>query len=259
MRLNFLILSVLIFLAGCATSAPGPQVNMSDPATYVKVNFLKGNYDEVIRYGSKQGVLNEKNDRLKILYYVGLSQLEKNDFNTARKTFELLKERDSAKNYQDLADVRIADSYFLEQKYRQAYQLYEPLPRKYSKSTLLPYIYYRLVLSAQKIGDFEASKTYYQALNRQYPESFEAMRLVNVLDPMDLEGFSVQVGSFSDSKKARGVQVTLLSKGFIASVNQIRKDNLTYYRVRVHASSRAEAESIAARLRAQGYAAKVYP
>jgi len=232
---------------------------MSDPNTYVKVNFLKGNYNEVIRYSRTLGVIDEHNDRLKILYYVGLSQMENNDLATARKTFILLKEKDRSKNYQDSADVRIADTYFLEKNYYEALRLYEPLPKKYPRSEFVPYIYYRLVLAAQKIGEFDQAKHYYQVLMKNYPDSFEAIRLSAVLDPMDLEGFSVQVGSYSDRQKANSVQQALNGRGYDVSVRPSRKENVTFYRVRIQCRSRSEAEGIASRLRLEGHSTKVYP
>jgi len=109
-------LCCILVISGCATTSSS-RVNMGDPSTYVKVNFLKENYDEVIRYSRTLGVLNSANNRLSILYYVGLSQLAKKDYRRARETFNLLKSRDSNKKYQDVVDIRIADSYFLDQKY----------------------------------------------------------------------------------------------------------------------------------------------
>ncbi len=259
MQHKFFVLALGLVLAGCATSGPGARINMGDPTTYVKVNFLKGNYDEVIRYSKTLGVIDERNDRLKILYYVGLSQIEKKDYSTARKTFQLLKEKDRTKNYQDLADVRIADSYFLEKNYFEALRLYEALPKKYPKSEFVPYVYYRLVLAAQKVGSFDQAKRYYGVLTRTYPESFEAIRLASVLDPMDLEGYSVQVGSYSDRQKAYGVQQALTGRGYDVSVRQSKKENATFYRVRIQCKSRPQAESIASQLRLQGHSTKVYP
>jgi len=248
----------MLFVAGCATT-PRNTVNMADPSTYVKVNFLKGNYDEVIRYSRTLGILNERQGRLKILYYVGVSQLAKKDFEGARKNFQLLKERDVSKKLRDIADIRIADSYFLDEKYNQAFRLYLPLISKYPKSDYLPYVYYRLVLASQKIGDFNQAKRYFTQLQKKYPESLESVRLASVLDPMDLEGFSVQAGAFSDRNKAYRMQSRLLNKGYIASVKQATRDNVTFYRVRIHCNSRLEAEQIATRLRLEGYVTKVYP
>jgi len=258
-RHKFFVLAFGLVLGGCATAGPGARVNMGDPSTYVKVNFLKGNYDEVIRYSNSLGVIDERNDRLKILYYVALSQLEKKDYATARKTLILLKEKDRSKNYQDLADVRMADSYFLENNYFEALRLYEALPQKYPKSEFVPYIYYRLVLAAQKIGSFDQAKQYYGILTKTYPESFEAIRLASVLDPMDLEGYSVQVGSYSERQKAYSVQQALIGRGYDVSVRQSKKESSVFYRVRIQCKSRPQAESIASQLRLQGHSTKVYP
>ena len=43
-----------LVITSCVTT-PRQTVNMGDPATYVKVNFLKENYDEVIRYSRTLG------------------------------------------------------------------------------------------------------------------------------------------------------------------------------------------------------------
>jgi len=203
--------------------------------------------------------MNERNERLKILYYVGLSQLSKGDTRGARKSLELLKERDRTKNYHDIADLRIADSFFLEQNYAQALHLYEKVLQQYPKGTFVPYVDYRLVLASQKIGDFDRAKRYFEVLSRNYPNSFEAVRLSNILDPMDLEGFSVQVGSFTDGVKARTQQTLLMSKGYVATIKQTQKENIKFYRVRIHCRSRVEAEKTATRLRLEGYSAKVFP
>jgi tetratricopeptide (TPR) repeat protein len=252
------IILIIITVSSCVTS-PKSAVNMGDPSTYVKVNFLKGNYDEVIRYSRTLGVLNERSDRLNILYYVGISQLAKKDYKGARESFELLKKRDASKKFQDIADIRIADSYFLDQKYHQAHLLYLPLVSKYPKSDYLPYIYYRLVLTSQKIGDFKQARRYYDGLQKNFPDSLEAIRLSNALDLMDLEGYSVQVGSFSDRNKANTIQSELMQKGYRTVVKKASGDQMTFYRVRVLCNSLREAEKTASQLRLQGYATKVYP
>jgi len=245
-------------MTSCAT-APKSTVNMGDPSTYVKVNFLKGNYDEVIRYSRTLGILNERGDRLSILYYVGVSQLAKKDFENARKSFKLLKERDKSKKYQDISDIRIADSYFVDGKYHQALRLYGPLISRYPTSDYLPYIYYRLVLASQKTGNFKQAKQYYDALQKKYPESLESVRLEMALDPMDLDGYSVQVGSFSDRGKAGQVRVKLLNRGYLASIRESKREDVTYYRVRISCQTRSQAERVAAKLRLEGYSTKVYP
>ena len=113
---------LLIFLVGasliggCATTGHRGAVNMNNPLTYVKVNFLKENYDEVIRYTRSLGILDRQSSQLQILYYLGVSQLAKQRYTDARRTFELLKEKDSAGKFRDLAEIRIADSYFLDKK-----------------------------------------------------------------------------------------------------------------------------------------------
>ena len=58
------VLCYVLVIAGCATTSSSSRVNMGDPSTYVKVNFLKENYDEVIRYSRTLGVLNSANNRL---------------------------------------------------------------------------------------------------------------------------------------------------------------------------------------------------
>jgi cell division protein FtsN len=76
---------------------------------------------------------------------------------------------------------------------------------------------------------------------------------------MDLEGFSVQAGSFTDQSKAHGMQSELLNKGYISSVRRSQKENVIYYRVRIPCKSRVDAERIATKLRLEGYSAKVFP
>jgi len=256
--LLFLVSTSLI--GGCATTGNRGAVNMNNPLTYVKVNFLKENYDEVIRYTRSMGVLDRQSSQLQILYYLGVSQLSKHRYVDARRTFELLKEKDSVGKFRDLADIRISDSYFLDKKYHQALQHYLPLPGKHRNSHYLPYIYYRMVLVSQKVGHFNDAKRYFDILTRDYPDSLESLRLTSVLDPMDFEGYSVQAGSFSNPASARKMQNVLLNKGYIASIRKTTTQNNThFYRVRINCGSRNEAERIATRLRTEGFATKVYP
>jgi len=82
------------------------------------------------------------------------------------------------------------------------------------------------------------------------------VRLEILLDrspPLSSQKFSVQVGSFTAEKNALALQDKLITKYKDAYIKEYRTPHLVYYRVRIKADTREEAQALAQRLKAAGY------
>ena len=76
-------------------------------------------------------------------------------------------------------------------------------------------------------------------------------------DAPKLEGFAVQVGAFADKANAERLRDDLAVRFGDVTLSTLSASGRVYYRVRVGAKSRDEAEAIARRLAGAGYPALI--
>jgi rare lipoprotein A len=76
--------------------------------------------------------------------------------------------------------------------------------------------------------------------------------------PQSVLRYSVQVGSFVSRQNAEGLQKTLAARFSGISISTFKTASQTYYRVRLKARSREEAEEVARRLAAAGQVAIIF-
>ncbi len=77
--------------------------------------------------------------------------------------------------------------------------------------------------------------------------------LADLTPPMSTQRYAVQVGSFIKKDNARSLQKNLKKTYKDIYVSLFKTPTQTYYRVRIKASERNEAESIARKLSSEGY------
>jgi outer membrane protein assembly factor BamD len=78
------------------------------------------------------------------LAYQGMEQFEDKDYSDAVKTFSALKERYPYSRYAILAELKLADAYFQDERYPEAITAYEDFARLHPKNEAIPYVLYHI-------------------------------------------------------------------------------------------------------------------
>ncbi|MDD5085704.1 MAG: SPOR domain-containing protein [Candidatus Omnitrophica bacterium] len=243
-------------IAGCASYST--QISAKESLDNITILYLKGNYDEVIRSGRMLNLSSSQPEVVKALYYVGVSLLVEKRFIEARRYLEAVEKNDKGKELAASAALRFADSYYLEGKSKQAFQLYESFTRAYPSSSLLPSAYKKLFEVCQAVGDFKQADQYRETLLSQYPSSIEAQQLGGKEEKPDY--FTIQVGAFFDENNARRLKLELEVLGYKPAIIKAREEKTVLYKVRLgQFKTRAEAAYVAGQLEARGYPARVCP
>ena len=147
----------------------------------------------------------------------------------------------------------------MEDNIEQAFLEYRKVTVDYPKTQYLATVYYQLGQCCRKQGRWEQTKYYFQKIRQDYPLSFEAKNLDQLLLNEALF-FEIQVGSFKNKKNANQLCNKLLSSGYQTYVSPIRSGGRTFYRVRVGKfDSRTEAKIYEKKLKAEGVPTKICP
>lgn len=243
-------------IGGCASYST--QVSAKENLDNITILYLKGNYDEVIRLGRTLNFYSSQPEIVKALYYVGVSLLVEKRFIEARRYLEAVEKNDKGKELAASAALRIADSYHLEGKNKQALQLYESFTRNYPSSSLLPSAYKKLFEVCQASGDFKQADECRRTLLSQYPSSIEAQQLGGEEEKPDY--FTIQVGAFFDENNARRLKLELEVLGYKPAIIEAKEEKTVLYKVRLgQFKTRAEAAYVAGQLEARGYPARICP
>jgi outer membrane protein assembly factor BamD len=87
----------------------------------------------------------------------GMEQFEAKDYGDAVKTFSALKERYPYSRYASLAELKLADAYFHNERYPEAITAYEDFARLHPKNEAIPYVlhqtgecYYKQLLTIDR-------------------------------------------------------------------------------------------------------------
>jgi outer membrane protein assembly factor BamD len=74
----------------------------------------------------------------------GIEEFDGKDYGDAVKTFTLLKERYPYSRYAILAELKLADAYFNNERYPEAISAYEDFARLHPKNEAIPYVLYQI-------------------------------------------------------------------------------------------------------------------
>jgi len=245
--------SALMLIVFCAAAAATAPVF----AETIEEYFVSGDYENTVREGVKQAGNSREQD--KIYYMIGTSLNKIGRYDLARKNFNQLVSAFPRSRFCPLAQLGIADSYYLAGDYKNAITEYEKYITKYPKSEGGATAYFRLAKSSQKEGKWQAARNYYQKVKSEYPVSFEAQMAAQALVD-EILFFTVQVGSFNKKSNAMKLCDELVKKGYPASIVRSEQPGEESYKVRVgKLDAREEAEELAKKLRAEGLPTKVLP
>lgn len=235
------------------------------PASFNEANartaeeyFVLGDYEAAAREAAKT-LSSESKEKDKLYYISGTSLNKLGRYELARENFKSLIENHPRSGYAPLAQLGLADSYYLSADYQNAAGAYEKYITVYPKSGAAATAYFRLGKCAQKEGRWRSARNYYQKVKAEYPLSFEARTASEALSD-EILYFTVQVGSFGKKSNALKLCDELVKKGYDASILKARGEVPEVYRVRVgRLDTRAEAEELAKRLQAEDLPVKILP
>ncbi|MFA5339918.1 MAG: tRNA (N6-isopentenyl adenosine(37)-C2)-methylthiotransferase MiaB [Candidatus Omnitrophota bacterium] len=217
--------------------------------------FVSGDYENTVREGVKALEMSKEKD--KIFYMMGTSLNKLGRYDLARKNFNSLVEAFPKSSLAPLAQLGIADSYYLGGDYKGAMAEYENYIGRYPRSQGAATAYFRIAKCEQKEGRWRDARNHYQKVRSDFPSSFEAQMSAQALREETLY-FTVQVGSFSKKANALKLCDELVKKGYDASIVKLQDEESNKVRVG-KLNTREEAEDLAKKLRAEGLPTKVLP
>ncbi len=192
------------------------------------------------------------------LYLSGLGYLKSSKYDEARKQWDEILRHYPRSSEREKTEIRIGDSYFMEERIEEALKYYLSVYKKNRKSPSRSYLLYRLGECYQKIGNNKESQWYFDQMVNQYPNSTETRWVKSQLKGDSF--FTVQVGAFSSSKNAYRMERLLRKRGFRCYVVELQENGESFYRVRVgRVTTHEEAERLEAQLREHGFATKIFP
>lgn len=127
--------------------------------------------------------------------------------------------------------IGIADSFFLQEDYDKAIDIYNQLLTKSSAKDYLAMLYYKLGKAHQKKSSWAQSDYYFNLLKRKFPASLEAKLVVQT--QVGGNFFTIQVGCFTRQQNAQKLYDDLKVKGYEAYITPFESRGQTLYRVRV--------------------------
>lgn len=227
-------------------------------ATSVDEYFVNGDYESAAREAGR--LLSSSPKEADKIYYILATSLNKlGRYEAARGNFQSLIKGYPRSNYAPLAQLGIADSYYLSTDYQNAADLYGKYIEKYPKSEGAALAYFRLAKCAQKEGRWQTARNYYQKVKNEYPLSFEAQLSAQALSE-EILYFAVQVGSFNKKANALRLCDELIKKNYDASILKSESEARDFYKVRVgRLNKREDAEELAKRLKAEGLPTNILP
>jgi len=109
----------------------------------------------------------------------GLKDLKKKNYTDAVETFEKLRDRHPYSEHAVLAQIKVADAYFYDKKYEEAYQAYREFEKLHPTNKAVPYCIYREGLSCyRQRSTIDRDQTYtrraideFKRLKQKFPQS----------------------------------------------------------------------------------------
>ena len=192
-------------------------------------------------------------------YYLALSQVRLGEYKEARDIFNDIVNSNVNDTLRDKAYIGLFDSYFMEERYENAFNVGDTMLKLSPHSEFLSLIYLKMARVHLKLTHWDEAKNYLEKIIGDFPGSLETFAARQLLD--EKQYFAVQVGSFIDRVRAEGLVNELKGKGEYAYIVEVAdKDSNQYYRVRVGQLAKLEeAQSLRSHLSEKGYPTQIYP
>ena len=269
--------SCLVCASVLVLAAPeaGCEMESATPARAERL-FLEGRYDSAIREADL--LIDSKASRRDEIYYLkGLSELKSKRFKDARESFGMIISKYPGSKRVCDAYVAIGDSYFLEGNMDAAVKKYEEAVDSFPNDKNIGVIYYKLGCAYKQKGSSDKASYYFEKVKSAAPLSFEA-RMISGSGQGNRAGvyskatpenpvkhasagngvYSVQVGSFKNSRNAERMVRELADSGYESYIEPPGGSGGKLYRVKAgKCGSKEDAEDLAAKLRKAGYSIKI--
>ncbi|MBL7151726.1 MAG: SPOR domain-containing protein [Candidatus Omnitrophica bacterium] len=253
MNLLFWISLLSAFLwVGFPAAAYPPNLDV------IKVHLLRGDYKSAATEGEKIMEGCDYSPDLDELYcLLAVSYLKDGNYLRASDIFEIILKEFKSSTFTEEAEVGLGDAYFLMGEYDKAGGFYKEFLRHHRGSKFKPQVFYRISLSAAKLGRTEEAKQYLEKLNQEYPFNIETTIEKDLGGSKELY-YTVQVGAFSNAENAQCLMQELIQKGYPAYVEELPLQGKVSYRVRVgRPALRQEAVDLQKKLFREGYPANI--
>lgn len=231
-----------------------------DPLSQAKAFFLQRQYWQAIQECTN--VINSHSDKPDILseanYFAGASYINLFDFLTAKKNFKSIVEKYKSSAYYEDAYLGLGDIEFLQENFDEALKVYNEFLATNPSQKRMATLYFRLSEVYLKKGDRNSYKKYFDKLEKEFPQSFEAK------DALRLAGqdtfYTVQVGAFTNYENAEKFIAALKAKGYDVYSVLCMLSGKKLCRIRVgRCATLTEAEALKERLELEGYPSKIFP
>ncbi len=227
----------------------------------IEISLLKEDYQAVIENCTRllQDPSIQRPGLDRIFYLRGIAYSKTQQISYAREDFQKIISEFPKSKLRLEAKLALADTYFLEGDYQTAQVEYKNLIANFPKENIAPAVLFRLAQCAQRLGNWEEAKYYFQQVQLKWQKSPEA-RLVEELKIGEEAFFCVQVGSFTDRNNAESLMEKLKKDYYPVYIVEIKKSGESFYRVRVgRFGIRKDAEDLAERLKLEGFPTRVCP
>ncbi|MFA5143766.1 MAG: SPOR domain-containing protein [Candidatus Omnitrophota bacterium] len=222
----------------------------------VEKSFLEGRYERAA-YDARCLIDERARQRYELYYLKGLSELKLGKFNDARQSFKaIITNYSKSPRFFD-AYVGMGDAYLLEGNIDEAAKIYAGIKARFPSDSNIALVDARLSDCRKKSGPAAAAPAAAEVKPLDPGEPGVSQSAVS--QDEEVQGrISVQVGCFKNRRNADRLSEKLTNTGYESYVELplVSKDNL--YRVKVgRLKTQEEAESLAARLKREGYRTKV--
>src|SRR3989338_1178341 len=252
---KIILVLLLLMLSTCAYC-----LDLDKP----KIYFLKGDYKGGIAECEKLMAKSTHSMADDELYYIlGVGYLKEGNLLRASDIFEIILKEFKESQFKEEAFLSLGDSYLLRGDFEKAQGYYEDLIKTNPRTRFLAQVYFRLSQAGFKKGDTGQGKEYLGKLKRDFPLSPESKMDTDLpifQDEASEIYYTVQVGSFSNSRNAKNLAKALTKKGYSAYLQELNSPGGISYKVRVGKSRfRQEAQELERKLAEEGYPTKIFP
>ncbi|HQP92069.1 MAG TPA: SPOR domain-containing protein [Candidatus Omnitrophota bacterium] len=231
-----------------------------DALSKAELLFIQKKYWQTIEECNSVITANPGNNDIlsKANYLAGASYVNLFDFLTGKKSFKSVVEKYPNSAYYEDSYIALGDVELLQENYREALdsylEFYNSNPSRKRRATL----YFRLAEVNLKLKDRKEFKKFYDKLQQEYPNSFEASDSRRLEDQSTI--YTVQVGAFTNYDNAENFVKKLRSQGYDVYSVLCMLSGKKLCRIRVgKLKTRYEAEELKKRLEKDGYYAKIFP
>ena len=200
-----------------------------------------------------------KEDAPRIKFYLALSHLRLQEYNSARILFHERAFSLADTSWKERSHLGLFNIYYLHENYKEALRVISRLHEINPNSSFNRTIYLKLARANLKLTNWRKAENYLHKIIKKFPQSKEAYTAKQLLQ--EKQYFAVQVGAFLDRQSAEKIINDLRGRGEYGYIVETKdKNNQTFYRVRVGQMTLLDdARQLKAHLAKQGYPTEIYP